>query len=93
MGVSRVLEGCNQCFSRVLDGSHKDVKGCYTSISRVLQVFYKTLSRMLQACYKVVTMVLLVFFYGKRYLARGLGNFNSKLPRPLVVPRYNFSKQ
>ena len=57
-GDAWVFQGFSKSISRVLEGSHKGVKGRYTGISRV----YKSLTRMLQGCYKGVTMVLLSFY-------------------------------
>ena len=42
-----MLEVNNEGVSRVLEGSHKGVKGRYTGISRVLQKSYKNVTRVL----------------------------------------------
>ena len=44
-GVKEVCQGCCMGVSRVLESSHKGVKGRYTGISWVLQKSYKNVTR------------------------------------------------
>ena len=60
MGVSSMLEVNNKGVSRVLEGSHKDVKERYTGIKKVLHQSYKNVTRVPKVflgCHKDVTWV------------------------------------